>query len=369
MNPKQMVLLACLYACVLILTLTTAQTNTNRTYTISKGDNITKPGCTKKCGNITVPYPFGIGSDCAFNMQFELSCNTSDDGSQKLILGINIMVYDISDTELRVENSISWRCYNSSGAVIDESLGWTRFIDSSPYSFSVLNRFTIVGCDDYGSITVPNNFEYGCNVSCTSRGDVIEGECMGKGCGQKHIPKGLKYYNTTMSSTENHTDVWSFNSCGYAFLGEADRFRFQGLPDLGDDLYASYFYDRIQASVPIVLDWAIGSLTCTQALKIENYACSENSHCIDSDTGLGGYRCSCNTGYHGNPYLNQGCQGSYNCSCPHGYTGDGKKDGRGCIAPSSKQFPWIKFSLGWCLYIPSGWNNLVLFQNQEKEID
>ena len=97
----------------------------------------------------------------------------------------------------------------------------------------------------------------------------------------------------------------------YAFLGEADHFRFQGLPDLGDDLNVNYFYERIKASVPIVLDWAIGSLTCTQALKIENYACSENSYCIDSDAGLGGYRCSCNTGYHGNPYLNQGCQGIY----------------------------------------------------------
>lgn len=139
--------------------------------------------------------------------------------------------------------------------------------------------------------------------------DVIEGECTGKGCCQTQIPKGLKYYNTTMSSTKNHTHVWSFNSCLYAFLGEADHIHFQGLPDLGDDLNVNNFYDRIKDSVPIVLDWAIGSLTCTQALKNEDYACSENSHCIDSDTGLGGYRCSCNTGYQGNPYLNQGCQG------------------------------------------------------------
>ncbi|KAH0752277.1 hypothetical protein KY285_005425 [Solanum tuberosum] len=368
MHPKQMVLLACFFASVVTLALTTAQTNTNTTYTISEGAIVTKPGCAKQCGNVTVPYPFGIGSDCAFNVRFELNCNTSDDGSQKLILGRNIVVYDISDAEFRISNSFGWRCYNSSGAVIDESLAWTTLIESGPYSFSALNRLTVVGCDDYASITGPNNFEYGCNVSCTSRGDVIEGECIGNGCCQKQIPKGLKYYNTTMSSTENHTDVWSFNSCGFAFLGEADRFHFQGLPDLGDDLTVDYFYERIKDSVPIVLDWAIGSLTCTQALKIENYACSENSYCIDSDAGLGGYRCSCNTGYHGNPYLNQGCQdidecadpstnsceknctntlGSFYCSCPDGYTDDGKKDGRGCIPPDyDQEFPWIKFSVG-----------------------
>ncbi|KAH0722898.1 hypothetical protein KY289_005942 [Solanum tuberosum] len=360
-----MSLLPYLIAChVLILTLATAQNSTTNSTSIT----ITKPGCPKQCGNVTVPYPFGIGSGCAFDSGFELNCSTSDDGSQKLLIGSNIVVYNISDAEFRISNSIGWGCYNSSGAVLDESLAWTTFLETTPYSFSARNRFTLVGCDDYASITGPNNFEYGCNVSCTSRGDVIEGECMGKGCCQKQIPKGLKYYNTTMSSTQNHTDVWSFNSCGYAFLGEADHFRFQGLPDLGDDLNVNYFYERIKASVPIVLDWAIGSLTCTQALKIENYACSANSYCIDSDTGLGGYRCSCNTGYQGNPYLNQGCKdvdecadhpnnslcekmcintpGSYNCSCPQGYTGDGKKDGRGCIAPYHDEFPWIKYSAG-----------------------
>ncbi|WMV51858.1 hypothetical protein MTR67_045243 [Solanum verrucosum] len=330
MHPKQMVLLACFFASVVTLAVTTAQTNTNTTYTISKGAIVTKPGCAKQCGNVTVPYPFGIGSDCAFNVRFELDCNTSDDGSQKLILGENIVVYDISDAEFRISNSFGWRCYNSSGAVIDESLGWTTLLESGPYSFSALNRLTVVGCDDYASITGPNNFEYGCNVSCTSRGDVIEGV----------------YWKRLLPETDTQG----------------------GLPDLGGDLTVDYFYERIKDSVPIVLDWAIGSLTCTQALKIENYACSENSYCIDSDTGLGGYRCSCNTGYHGNPYLNQGCQdidecadpstnsceknctntlGSFYCSCPNGYTDDGKKDGRGCIPPDyDQEFPWIKFSVG-----------------------
>ncbi|XP_049400256.1 putative wall-associated receptor kinase-like 16 [Solanum stenotomum] len=361
MELKQMILLsyqiACFYVCVLILTLATAQNTT-------KGANVTKPGCTNQCGNVTVPYPFGIGSGCAFDSGFEIQCNNSE----KPLIGNHLTVYDISDAELRISNVFGWRCYNSTGAVISEDMVSREILESSPYSFSALNRFIVVGCDDYGAISGPNNFEYGCSVSCTSREDVMKGgECMGKGCCQKQIPKGLKYYSTTMSSTGNHTDVWSFNSCGYAFLGEADRFHFQGLPDLGDDLTVDYFYERLKATVPIVLEWAIGNLSCAQALeRLDDYACRENSHCVDSDTGLGGYRCSCNTGYHGNPYLNQGCQdidecadpstnscericinipGSYNCSCPDGYTDDGKKDGRGCIAPSS-EFPWIKFSLG-----------------------
>ncbi|MCD7471963.1 hypothetical protein HAX54_012783 [Datura stramonium] len=361
MHPKQMVLLACFYACLLVLfTLATAQTNTNRTYTITKGANITKQeGCPKQCGNVTVPYPFGIGSLCAFDWGFEITCNISNDGSHKPLIG-NVEVYDISDAELRVSNVIGGRCYNSDGTVYAQVLPWTTFSESSPYSFSTLNRFTVVGCDDNISITGPNNFEYSCMTSCTSLEDVTEGVCRGKGCCQKQIPKGLKYYNTTISSTGNHTNVWSFNECGYAFLGEADSFHFRGSPDLNED----DFVNRTKTSVPIVLDWAIGDLTCTQARNSKDYACGENSECVDSGTDLGGYRCSCNPGYEGNPYLTLGCQdidecadpktceknctntrGSYICSCPDGYTDDGEKDGRGCIAPNS-ELPWIKVSVG-----------------------
>lgn len=37
--------------------------------------------------------------------------------------------------------------------------------------------------------------------------------------------------------------------------------------------------------------------------------------------------------------------GSYNCSCVDGYLGDGRKEGRSCIAQNS-QFPVIKLALG-----------------------
>ncbi|XP_009798995.1 putative wall-associated receptor kinase-like 16 [Nicotiana sylvestris] len=365
--PHQIV--ACFYVCgLIILTLATAQTTTINTtklmptYTITKAANITKRGCRKQCGNLTVPYPFGIGlgSGCAFDSGFEINCDISSDGSQKPLIG-NIEVYDISDAEVRIISTVARRCYTPTGAMVEKGFGYTRLPQSGPYSFSAMNRFSVVGCGDAALIT-GHNFEYGCRASCNSRGDVREGECMGIGCCQIQIPKGLKYYNINMLTTRNHSDVWYFNQCGYAFLGEADRFRFRGVQDLS----VANFGTRIRASLPIVLDWAIGSVTCIDAKKRDDYACRRNSKCVDSDTGLGGYRCSCNEGYEGSPYLSPGCQdidecadpnanscektctnipGSYICSCPDGYTDDGKKDGRGCVAPYS-EFPWIKFSVG-----------------------
>ncbi|CAH9103341.1 unnamed protein product [Cuscuta europaea] len=165
-----------------------------------------------------------------------------------------------------------------------------------------------------------------------------------------------------MASLYGHARVWSDNPCGYAFIGEAGRFNFRG----SDDLKDLNFMRRVMESVPVVLDWAIGNVSCEGARKKDDYACKEKSQCVDVDSDSGGYRCSCDKGYIGNPYISHGCQdidecedpnenpcekictntaGGYNCSCPHGYTGDGKKNGQGCVATGS-EFPWIKFSVG-----------------------
>lgn len=36
---------------------------------------ITLPGCPDKCGNISIPYPFGTRGDCCFDGSFLVMCN------------------------------------------------------------------------------------------------------------------------------------------------------------------------------------------------------------------------------------------------------------------------------------------------------
>ncbi|XP_073153990.1 wall-associated receptor kinase 5-like [Henckelia pumila] len=155
-------------------------------------------------------------------------------------------------------------------------------------------------------------------------------------------------------------DTVEFNPCGYAFLGDPDRFNFSSF-----DLSDLSFRNRAMDDVPVILEWAIGSQNCSEVRKSGNFACLENSICVDSEAGIGGYLCECAEGYQGNPYLSPGCTdinecesnpcdehgicantpGSFTCSCKKGFSGNGTKQGRGCVAEDSK-FPVMRFSLG-----------------------
>ncbi|KAK4418906.1 Wall-associated receptor kinase [Sesamum alatum] len=316
------------------------KTNSSRApTTITKGVNITKPGCQRKCGNLTVPYPFGIGigSGCSIDPWFDINCNATFNPPKPFTSKGSLEVIEISDSQMRVKNLVAVSCYDQLGNLTTQN---PRLRISLPpyFTFSDANKFTIVGCDDLALISGRDgsNFTSGCVSLCSKREDLLDGS--------------LGY----------HTDVWSFNPCGYTFLAEEESFTFHP-SDLQDDT----FKNRTIENVPIVLDWVIGNRTCSEAQKVNDFTCRENSICTDSDTRLGGYRCSCFEGYDGNPYLEPGCkdknecesspcdpQGtctntpdSFICSCPQGFIGDGKKDGRGCVKQTSP-FPAMKLSLG-----------------------
>ncbi|KAK6118268.1 hypothetical protein DH2020_048054 [Rehmannia glutinosa] len=254
-----------------------------------------------RTGEIYGQYP---GSGCGIGEWFELNCSAAFDPPRAFIG--TIQIYEISDNQMRISNVVARRCYDTTGAVVQRNSA-SSDITGTPYSYSELNKFTVIGCDDFALVTGGGgrNFTSGCVSLCSRSEDVIGGYCSGIGCCQTSLPKGLKYYLTDLSSLRNHTLVSSFDPCSYAFLGEQERFDFRGASDLSDP----NFMQRVLTTVPIVLDWAIGNLTCAEVESSGDYACKANSFCVDSDTGMAGYRCRCNKGYEGNPYLDPGCTG------------------------------------------------------------
>lgn len=75
-----------------------------------------KPVCKSQCGNLNVPYPFGVGvgSGGSINSStnwFDVKCDTSFNPPKAFIGTTNIQIYDISESQMRIANFIVSECY------------------------------------------------------------------------------------------------------------------------------------------------------------------------------------------------------------------------------------------------------------------
>ncbi|KAH7844961.1 hypothetical protein Vadar_033730 [Vaccinium darrowii] len=191
-----------------ISTITTAvDAITSSTFFIAKNGS-----CSLTCGNLTIPYPFGIGlgSGCSIGSWFDINCSTSSDPPKAFISTSNVEVLSISQNQVRVRNFVASACYDINGNKTTDNPASVNLGDPgvSPYTFSdVANKFTVVGCDDLALIlgTFGNkNLASGCLSLCFNRSDVGDrtGYC------QTDIPKGMTYYNISLLSVFYHTEVW-----------------------------------------------------------------------------------------------------------------------------------------------------------------
>uniref|UniRef100_A0A6N2LN57 Protein kinase domain-containing protein n=1 Tax=Salix viminalis TaxID=40686 RepID=A0A6N2LN57_SALVM len=257
-----------------------------------------KPGCQEKCGNVSVPYPFGIlEPSCAMNKKFFLNCTSNAEGHPELLFG-NMRISDISELEgtVTVRIHAAFNCYNKTGIETDY-FSQSVSLGSGPFMFSnTRNIFTAIGCDTYGEV-INYEFTYGatCLSICTDYVEMSdENPCSGSGCCQTSIPKGLKSLDYSLSTNYNYKNVSDFNLCGFAFLAEKKSlnisdWQLSRTPKYGKDGYATDATD-------VVIEWVVENKTCEQAkANTSAYACVRNADCTYLTSGQG-YRCSCNEG-------------------------------------------------------------------------
>ncbi|OVA18955.1 Protein kinase domain [Macleaya cordata] len=279
---------------------------------------IAKKGCRDRCGNVSIPYPFGIGSShCYLDYQFEIRCNDSNNPPVPLLQYSKYLqslhyseyfnywyeVLQLTPDYVRINVSAPAKCYNKSTNWQARSTDMSSFLLDGPFTFSnTRNKLTAVGCDIFAHITHDDhsqNNTTGCASNCSKETLGNLPSCLGgKGCCQTTIPKGLKSFLFRIDSINSTTNNRSGNpyECNNVFLMEKE---FSGLEELDlsrEDLY-----------VPVIMDWAIGNIQCKKAqTNITSYVCGENTYCVESSNGPG-YRCKCLDGYQGNPYLLHGC--------------------------------------------------------------
>lgn len=102
------------------------------------------PGCKPKCGDVDIPYPFGIIGDHRCSIPsggFEVNC-TSVDGTERPLIGpFEVTKISVPDAKAWMKMNISWHCYHYH----DE--WWYRFT-RTPFRFSYEdNKIFVMGCN------------------------------------------------------------------------------------------------------------------------------------------------------------------------------------------------------------------------------
>ncbi|XP_040369600.1 wall-associated receptor kinase-like 10 isoform X2 [Rosa chinensis] len=263
---------------------------------VSSSPLLAKPNCQSHCGDVEIPYPFGIGPNCSHGPWFQILCDNSTN-LPKPFLNLTdgrpeVLEISLAGT-LKIKNPITFSdCPNK------PNHRQTPNLFPTPFWFSDRNKFTSVSCGRLAWLvsqstagTMTSKSALGTEPAvCLSVCDYPSSILVNNSCG------GIDCCQTSLRSSIGTTFSISFGplilndtserTCKYAFLVDPEWFtsnstNTSAIAEMDD--------------VPMVLDW-------TTAGSIDN-STEENRNCTSS---VG--PCSCLEGYQGNPYLRGGCQ-------------------------------------------------------------
>ena len=111
--------------------------------------DLEKPSCQANCGNIRIPYPFGVEADCYYEDWFAISCNDTFSLPKPFLRRFNLEVLDIS---LLGTVRVNYPTFSSCSNSITKT---TEIVDftKSPFVFSQSkNSFIAIGCNIFASV-------------------------------------------------------------------------------------------------------------------------------------------------------------------------------------------------------------------------
>ncbi|KAL8246533.1 hypothetical protein R6Q59_007749 [Mikania micrantha] len=172
---------------------------------------LAKTGCNDSCGNnVTIPFPFGIGADCAVNKWYIIECNNSTPYLPAVLNRPEVLGVNLVDQTVIVSTPKVSGCQNPSGNNISEFLGVN--LGASPFLLSKYNRFVFEGCGTAALMLDNGSVVTGCSTACVKNA-TFRNNCFGNGCCQTEaISHHLKSYHINLINLDRD------GACGSAFL-------------------------------------------------------------------------------------------------------------------------------------------------------
>lgn len=193
-----------------------------------------RSGCPSMCGDVSIPYPFGIGEGCAWPGadNFSVTCDHTYSPPTPYYYSVSKQSYEIINIsvetgEMHIFSAFSYICFNSSNTT-EAASGWQLNYTKSPFLVSpTRNQFTAIGGNTLAFMEGREDFSYytGCvTSSITLEGAAGDGDdCTGLGCCQTMVAGSLSYVHMFWTNNLVRTPInnaWRYSPCGYAFLAE-----------------------------------------------------------------------------------------------------------------------------------------------------
>ncbi|XBJ20188.1 hypothetical protein VPH35_011049 [Triticum aestivum] len=310
------------------------------------------PDCPDMCGNISIPFPFGIGYGC-FRDGFEVLCNHTPEGHRAFLADkrivkrtgegyesesanpsappskdlqwsqspLELVSISLATGEVRAYAAIAYRCRRDDNRTfcVEQDLMFARTL----FDLSIKGTNILIGVGWSVEPLLDSNTGSADHLSCKAQDmfpPAVNGSCEGYGCCDMPFPPGEYRPGKAFGwlvARENlmpHSYDLETKPCSYAMLVEKSWYNFS-TPDLYGNMT---LLKKNPRGVTLVLDFAAGNTSCPAEgqPRPPGYACvSGNSSCVNA-TVAPGYICRCWDHYAGNSYITHGCQDIDECKLP-----------------------------------------------------
>ncbi|RCV07423.1 hypothetical protein SETIT_1G243300v2 [Setaria italica] len=102
-------------------------------------DSTPKENCTRSCGNISIPFPFGIEEGCYANDNFRLNCTSDGTVLDRRYAQYRVTRISLDDGSLAVSNMLNDTSYNNMERIVNSNYDGTNGFRYSYYMPSVVD--------------------------------------------------------------------------------------------------------------------------------------------------------------------------------------------------------------------------------------